>query len=89
LSLANFSTNTLIIKLSSSSFVRAKNLEESFDSARVKIIEKDKERAELIASQLNNTIVINGDALDEEVLLEANLEEVQTVLALTNDDEDN
>ena len=56
---------------------------------RVKIIEKDKERAELIASQLNNTIVINGDALDEEVLLEANLEEVQTVLALTNDDEDN
>ena len=67
----------------------AKNLEESFDSARVKIIEKDKERAEFIASELNNTIVINGDALDEEVLLEANLDEAQTVLALTNDDEDN
>ena len=69
--------------------ILAKNLEESFDSARVKIIEKDKERAEFIASELNNTIVINGDALDEEVLMEANLEEVQTVLALTNDDEDN
>ena len=37
----------------------ARNLEESFDSARVKIIEKNKERAELIASELNNTIVIN------------------------------
>jgi trk system potassium uptake protein TrkA len=56
---------------------------------RVKIIEKDKERAEFIASELNNTIVINGNGLDEEVLLEANLDEVQTVLALTNDDEDN
>ena len=79
----------LIIGGGNIGFNLAKNLEESFDSARVKIIEKNKERAELIASQLNNTIVINGDALDEEVLLEANLEEVQTVLALTNDDEDN
>ncbi|MDC3308327.1 Trk system potassium transporter TrkA [Candidatus Pelagibacter sp.] len=83
------SNKILIIGGGNIGFNLAKNLEESFDSARVKIIEKDKERAELIASQLNNTIVINGDALDEEVLLEANLEEVQTVLSLTNDDEDN
>jgi trk system potassium uptake protein len=83
------SNKILIIGGGNIGFNLAKNLEESFDSARVKIIEKDKERAELIASQLNNTIVINGNALDEEVLLEANLEEVQTVLALTNDDEDN
>jgi len=83
------SNKILIIGGGNIGFNLAKNLEESFDSARVKIIEKDKERAELIASQLNNTIVINGDALDEEVLIEANLEEVQTVLALTNDDEDN
>ncbi|MDC1463436.1 Trk system potassium transporter TrkA [Alphaproteobacteria bacterium] len=83
------SNKILIIGGGNIGFNLAKNLEESFDSARVKIIEKDKERAEYIASQLNNTIVINGDALDEEVLLEANLEEVQTVLALTNDDEDN
>jgi trk system potassium uptake protein len=83
------SNKILIIGGGNIGFNLAKNLEESFDSARVKIIEKDKERAKLIASQLNNTIVINGDALDEEVLLEANLEEVQTVLALTNDDEDN
>jgi len=83
------SNKILIIGGGNIGFNLAKNLEESFDSARVKIIEKDKGRAELIASQLNNTIVINGDALDEEVLLEANLEEVQTVLSLTNDDEDN
>jgi len=67
----------------------AKNIEQSFESARVKIIEKDKNRAEYIARELNDTIVINGDGLDEDVLKEANLEEVETVLALTNDDEDN
>jgi len=83
------SNKILIIGGGNIGFNLAKNLEESFDSARVKIIEKNKERAELIASELNNTIVINGDALDEEILLEANLDEVETVLALTNDDEDN
>ncbi len=67
----------------------AKNLEESLDSVRVKIVEKDKQRAEYLANNLNNTIVINGDGLDEEALEEANLGEAETVLALTNDDEDN
>ena len=67
----------------------AKNLEETLDSTRVKIVEKNKERAEYLASELNNTIIINGDGLDEEILTEANLEEAETVLALTNDDEDN
>jgi len=42
-----------------------------------------------LANQLNDAIVINGDGLDEEVLTEANLGEAETVLALTNDDEDN
>ncbi len=67
----------------------AKNLEETLESVRVKIVEKNKERAEFLATQLNNTIIINGNALDEEVLIEANLDESETVLALTNDDEDN
>ena len=83
------SNKILIIGGGNIGFNLARNLEESFDSARVKIIEKNKERAELIASELNNTIVINGGALDEEILIEANIDEVQTVLALTNDDEDN
>ena len=67
----------------------AKNIEETLETVRVKIVEKNKERAEYLANELNDTIVINGDALDEEVLAEANLEEAETVLALTNDDEDN
>ena len=64
-------------------------LESDSEGIRVKIIEKNKDRAEYIASELNNSIVINGNGLDEDVLTEANLEEIETVLALTNDDEDN
>tara|TARA_B100000767_G_C19707565_1_gene511236 strand:+ start:47 stop:1420 length:1374 start_codon:yes stop_codon:yes gene_type:complete len=67
----------------------AKSLESSFDGARVKIIEKNKERAEHIATELSSSIVICGDALDEEILKEANIEEIETILALTNDDENN
>ena len=79
----------LIIGGGNIGFNLAKNLEKEFEEARIKIIEKNKPRAEYIANELNNTIVINGDGLDENVLNEANIEEVETVLALTNDDEDN
>ena len=67
----------------------AKLLEKNFEGARVKIIEKDKERAELLATELTSSIVICGDALDEEILKESNIDEIETILALTNDDEDN
>ena len=83
------SKKILIVGGGNIGFNLAKNIEENLDSARVKIIEKNKERAEFLANELNNTIVINGNGLDEEVLAEANLDESETVLALTNDDEDN
>ena len=83
------SNKILIIGGGNIGFNLAKNIEQSFDSARVKIIEKDKNRSEFIANELNNSIVINGNGLDEDVLAEANLDEIETVLALTNDDEDN
>jgi trk system potassium uptake protein TrkA len=82
-------TKILIIGGGNIGFNLAKNIEQSFESARIKIIEKDKSRAEMIANELNNSIVINGNGLDENVLTEANLEEIETVIALTNDDEDN
>ncbi len=83
------SKKLLIIGGGNIGFNLAKNIEESLETVRVKIVEKNKERAEFLANQLNDTIVINGDGLDEEVLTEANLGEAETVLALTNDDEDN
>jgi trk system potassium uptake protein TrkA len=67
----------------------SKMLENNFEGVRIKIIEKNKERAEEIANDLSSSIVIHGDGLDEEILKEANIEESETVLALTNDDENN
>ena len=83
------SNNILIIGGGNVGFNLAKNIEQSFEDARLKIIEKDKKRAEFIANELNNTIVINGNGLDEDILAEVNLEDVETVIALTSDDEDN
>ena len=83
------STKILIIGGGNIGFNLAKNLENTIEDVRIKIIEKDKDRAEIIANELNNTIVINGNGLDEDILEEANLPEVETVIALTNDDEDN
>ena len=83
------SKNVLIIGGGNIGLNLAKMLEENFEELRIKIIEKDKKRAEEIANELTSSIVINGDALDEDILKEANLEGSETVLALTNDDENN
>jgi trk system potassium uptake protein TrkA len=67
----------------------AEHLETDYQQVNVKLIEMNRERAEFVASQLNKTIVINGDALDHEILSEANIESSETVIAVTNDDEVN
>jgi len=81
--------NVLIIGGGNIGLNLAKMLESNFEDIRIKIIEKDKKRAEEIANELTSSIVINGDALDEEILKEANVEDTETILALTNDDENN
>ena len=52
------SNKILIIGGGNIGFNLAKNIENTFEDARLKIIEKDKSRAEFIANELNNTIVI-------------------------------
>ncbi len=56
---------------------------------QVKLIEQDKERAQKIAEELEKTIVLHGDAADEDLLLEENIENVDVFCAITNDDEAN
>ena len=60
------------------------NIEDTLESSE-KLL-RNKERAEYLASQLNDSIIINGDGLDEEVLNEANF---GNKVNITNDDEDN
>jgi len=55
----------------------------------VKLIERDEARAITVASRLRDTLVLHGEATDENVLALENIEEMDMFLALTNDDEDN
>ncbi len=64
----------------------AKALEGSY---RVKVIERDQKRARLISEELEKTIVLCGDAADENLLLEENIENTDVFCAVTNDDEAN
>jgi trk system potassium uptake protein TrkA len=56
---------------------------------QVKLIEHNPARARSLAYDLNNTIVLKGDAADEELLLEENIEKTDVFCALTNEDESN
>ena len=67
----------------------AKKLEEIHSNIRVKIIESDPEQAVKIAEHLKQAIVLNGSALEEEILKEADISRADTLIALTNDDKVN
>ena len=58
-------------------------------SHEVKVIECDARRAETIATRFRDTLVLCGEATDENVLAQENIDEMDMFLALTNDDEDN
>jgi trk system potassium uptake protein TrkA len=55
----------------------------------VKVVERDRSRAEVLAARLDKSLVLVGEATDENVLAEENIDEMDMFLALTNDDEDN
>src|SRR6184192_1299913 len=56
---------------------------------QVKIIERDARRARRIAELLENAIVLHGDAADEELLIEENIDSADVFAALTNSEEAN
>ena len=56
---------------------------------QVKIIERDPVRAARISEQVTSTIVLNGDAADEELLVEENIDGADAFVALTNSEEAN
>lgn len=64
----------------------AKQLESKYD---IKIIEYKPHRAEWLAENLDNTLVLQGSATDETLLDEEYIDEIDVFCALTNDDENN
>jgi trk system potassium uptake protein TrkA len=67
-------------------FRLARTLEKS---NQVKVIERDGRRARRISELLQHAIVLNGDAADEELLIEENIDSADVFAALTNSEEAN
>ncbi|PLS20662.1 Trk system potassium transporter TrkA [Neptunicoccus cionae] len=67
----------------------ASELEKRSDRVRAKVIEKSRPVAERAAEALERTIVLHGDGLDMDMLMEANLDKADALLAVTDDDKTN
>ena len=64
----------------------AARIEREYD---VKVVDHNKAVSNLLAEQLHHTLVLQGDATDEELLEQENIASMDVFCALTNDDEDN
>ncbi|MCT7375383.1 Trk system potassium transporter TrkA [Chelativorans salis] len=67
----------------------ARSLERKRSRTKVKIIESNRDRAISIADDLRRTVVLNGSALEQKLLLEADIDHADLMVALTNDDQVN
>ncbi|WP_163272737.1 Trk system potassium transporter TrkA [Chelativorans alearense] len=67
----------------------ARSLERKRSRTKVKIIESNRDRAVAIADDLRRTVVLNGSALEQKLLLEADIDHADLMVALTNDDQVN
>jgi trk system potassium uptake protein TrkA len=62
---------------------------EQAGSMKIRLIERDKRRAETIAEQLVRTVVLQGDGLDASILREAGVADAEMVVAVTDNDQAN
>jgi trk system potassium uptake protein TrkA len=67
----------------------ARELEDSDSDFNIRIIEASESRAQYVADVMQKAVVLHGDALDQEILREANVKMTDTVIAVANDDETN
>ncbi|MDY8110363.1 Trk system potassium transporter TrkA [Fulvimarina sp. 2208YS6-2-32] len=67
----------------------AREMERRNLRAKMRVIEANRDRAVAIADQLKRTIVLHGSGLDQNLLREADIEESDLIVSLTNDDKVN
>ncbi|MGY0407472.1 MAG: Trk system potassium transporter TrkA [Polaribacter sp.] len=79
--------NVMILGGSSIGEKTARNLCQ--DNFQVKLIEKNREKAESLAEILTDTLVINGDGRDLELLEEENIRQTDAFIAVTGNSETN
>ena len=65
----------------------AQRLEAQNSSLRIKLIEVDNDQAKYAAQHLSRTVVLQGDALEAELMAEAGVDKTETLVAASNDDE--
>ncbi len=64
----------------------AKALQEKY---YVKLLERDSKQAMLISDDLEDTIVLHGDASNQQLLIDENIDQMDVFIAVTNSDEAN
>ncbi|WP_107495965.1 Trk system potassium transporter TrkA [Thalassobius sp. I31.1] len=64
-------------------------LEKEKNRIRARVIEMNREVAEVAADELERTIVLNGDGMNADLLAEANISAADAILAVTDDDKVN
>jgi len=69
--------------------IAQKTIEKLGDQYRIKVIEEDKERCELLADRFENILVINGDGRNMDLLKEEGLEKMDAFIATTGSSEIN
>ena len=79
--------NTMIVGGGTIAYYLAKLL--AAMKIRVKIVEKDKARCEVLTELLDDALILNGDGTDRQLLLEEGLESAESFVTLTNMDEEN
>lgn len=78
--------NIMIIGGDDMAFATALKLEDEF---RVTLVHRDKERCKWLSERLNNTLIINGDYKNIELLIEEGLEQMEAFISLTESSETN
>lgn len=69
--------------------IAQKTVEKLGDQYRIKIIEGDRERCEMLAGKFENALVINGDGRNLELLKEEGIDKMDAFVALTGNSETN
>ncbi|MBB5519964.1 Trk system potassium transporter TrkA [Amphiplicatus metriothermophilus] len=62
---------------------------EKMGAMKIRLIERDRKRAEQIAEELERAVVLQGDGLDRALLREAGVADAETVVAVTDNDQVN
>lgn len=85
--ISNKGRSVFILGGSKIGFYLAKILREA--GVSVKIIEKEANRCEELSEDLNGVMIINADAMDEDMLLSEHIDRADGVVCLMNTDEEN